>query len=360
MFIEVSDKSIDSFTFSEVLVFKRSIALGGLCMFLFAVGAYGASSNASLGDGLFARIKTTRGEIVVRLEYAKTPLTVCNFVGLAEGTLSATGGKPFYDGVVFHRVIADFMIQGGDPTGTGSGGPGYQFPDEIDPSLIHDGPGVLSMANAGPGTNGSQFFITHKATPWLNGKHTVFGHVVEGFDVVNAIRQGDAIESVSIVRNGSAVRAYKADQETFDSLLKESSASARRFVKAKRESDLAQIASKWPAAVLSPSGLRSVVLKEGRGAKPVSGSTVSVKYKGMFLNGQAFDASDFHGGPIEFQTGARRVIPGWEEAVLGMTLGEKRLVIIPPELAYGERGAGNGAIPPNSFLVFEMELVKIR
>jgi peptidylprolyl isomerase len=171
-----------------------------------------------LGDGLFAVIDTTRGQIVIKLAYDKVPLTVSNFTALAEGTMATAKGKPFYDGLTFHRVIADFMIQGGDPTGTGRGGPGYKFRDEFDPSLRHDGPGVLSMANAGPNTNGSQFFITHKATPWLDGKHTVFGRVVRGQDVVNAIRRGDKINTVRIVRNGAAASAFRPDQASFDKL----------------------------------------------------------------------------------------------------------------------------------------------
>lgn len=334
-------------------------SLGGTLLFLMAASASAAVKDSALGDGLFARIRTVRGEIVVRLEFERAPLTVCNFVGLAEGALAAAGGKPYYDKLTFHRVVADFMIQGGDPTGTGSGGPGYKFPDEIDPGLLHDGPGVLSMANAGPGTNGSQFFITHKATPWLNGKHTVFGRVVDGQEVVNAIRQGDAIESVAIVRNGAAARAFKADQAAFDALLKESGSAVQKRAAERRKADLALIASKWPNAAVSASGLRSVVLKQGTGAKPAAGKTVSVNYKGMFLDGKVFDASENHGGPIEFQAGAGRIIPGWEEAVLDMKIGEKRLVVIPPELAYGERGAG-GVIPGNAFLVFEMELVKVK
>ena len=329
-------------------------------LLIFSSGAAScAPKDAPLGDGLFAKISTGRGEIVLGLEFEKTPLTVCNFVGLAEGNLEAAGGKPFYDKLTFHRVIADFMIQGGDPAGNGSGGPGYQFPDEIDPGLRHDGPGVLSMANAGAGTNGSQFFITHKATPWLDGKHTVFGKVVSGMDTVNAVKQGDLIEKVTIIRNGSSARSFKADQAAFNALLKNSGRAAAEKAKAKRDGDLAAIAAKWPDAAVAPSGLRSVVLREGLGSKPTSGKTVSVNYKGMFLSGEVFDASDFHGGPIDFQVGAGRIIPGWEEAVMEMKQGEKRLVVIPPELAYGERGAG-GVIPGNAFLVFEMELVRIK
>lgn len=318
-----------------------------------------APNDAALGDGLFARIATARGDIVLQLEYRRAPLTVTNFVALAEGRMNAAGGKPFYDGLTFHRVIADFMIQGGDPLGNGSGGPGYRFPDEIDPELKHDGPGVLSMANAGPGTNGSQFFITHAAAPWLDGKHTVFGRVVEGQKVVDSVKQGDRIEKVSIIRNGADARAFAADQGRFDALLKNAAAAAATAAAAKREADLAAVAAKYPNARLSASGIRYLVIKEGTGAKPAPGKTVAVNYKGMFLSGEVFDASDFHGGPIEFQAGAGRIIPGWEETVLDMRPGEKRLAVIPPELAYGERGAG-GVIPPNAFLVFEMELVRVR
>ncbi len=163
-----------------------------------------------------------KGEILAVLYYQKTSLTVINFVGLAEGKIAANQGplKKFYDGIVFHRVIKDFMIQGGDPTGTGTGGPGYKFPDEFAPELRHDSAGILSMANSGPGTNGSQFFITHKPTPWLDGKHTVFGKVLEGQAVVNKIGQGDKINTITIIRVGDDAKNFKTDQESFDAELK--------------------------------------------------------------------------------------------------------------------------------------------
>jgi peptidylprolyl isomerase len=319
-----------------------------------------APDEAALGNGLFARINTDRGDIVVQLEFQKTPLTVCNFVALAEGKMSVTGGKPYYDGLTFHRVIDDFMIQGGDPQGTGSGGPGYRFPDEIHPTLKHDGPGILSMANAGPGTNGSQFFITHTDTPWLDGKHTVFGKVVEGQNVVNAIRQGDKMNKISIVRNGSLANQFKADQAAFDTLLRELNAGAADKTKAERDANIAQINAKYPSATQTPSGVKYITQKKGTGSKPAPGKIVQVHYKGSFLSGQVFDSSEMQGRPIEFPAGVGAVIKGWDEMILDMQVGEKRLVVIPPELAYGERGAGGGVIPPNSFLVFEMELVGVK
>lgn len=192
-----------------------------LLLLIFTAGISIAAENPPLADGLYAKIITSKGDILIQLEFEKTPLTVTNFVGLAEGTKSSNRGKGvrFYDGLTFHRVIPDFMIQGGDPDGNGTGGPGYTFPDEIYSTLRHNTPGVLSMANAGPDTNGSQFFITHTKTPWLDGKHTVFGHVIEGQDVVNAIRQGDIIKTIQIIRIGKKAAAFKADQVSFEMLL---------------------------------------------------------------------------------------------------------------------------------------------
>ncbi|VAW41507.1 Peptidyl-prolyl cis-trans isomerase [hydrothermal vent metagenome] len=329
---------------------------------LFSIGEPVMATESHLKDGLYAKISTAKGDILLKLDYKKTPLTVINFVSLAEGTMHIDGsdkpsGAPFYDGLKFHRVIKNFMIQGGDPQGTGTGGPGYTFPDEFDPSLKHDGPGVLSMANAGPDTNGSQFFITLAATPHLDGKHTVFGRVVQGQDVVDAIEQGDIMTSVKIIRVGRDAKAFKTGQAAFDKALAMVKKKRDEVRMKKREKIIKLIRKNWPDAVTTSSGLRYVIKKQGTGNPPAKGTTVVVNYTGRLLvSGRKFDSSYDRGEPITFPVGIGRVIKGWDEALLAMKKGEKRVLIIPPELAYGAHGAGN-VIPPNAWLVFEVELV---
>lgn len=314
-------------------------------------------NNQALDEGLYAKIVTPSGDIVLSLEYKKTPLTVSNFVGLAEGTIySEKGiGKPFYDGLTFHRVIEDFMIQGGCPKGNGTGGPGYTFPDEFVQELRHSSAGILSMANAGPGTNGSQFFITHKATPWLDDKHTVFGRVVSGQDVVDKIRQGDKITKIEIIRIGKEAEAFKVTQDSFFALVQETQAAEKAKLDEGRKDILREINTRWPQAIETESGLRYVVEKEGTGEEsPVKGGKVTVHYTGTLLDGTVFDSSYNRGTPASFQIG--QVIEGWNEALLGMRRGEKRTLIIPPELGYGKRGYP-GVIPPDSYLIFQVELL---
>lgn len=326
---------------------------------------YGESGMATtkLKDGLYAKFDTSKGEIVCKLEFEKTPLTVANFVGLAEGTKDLGGGAKakgdkFYDGLKFHRVIPNFMIQGGCPLGTGTGGPGYTFADEIDPSLTHSGPGILSMANAGPGTNGSQFFITHLATPHLDGKHTVFGHVVSGQDVVDKIEGNDTINSVEIIRVGSAAQAFQSDQKAFDALQDNFEKNKRERELAAMEAEQTLISERWPEAVTTPSGLKYVVVEEGAGETPKKGDVVTVHYTGKLLNGQKFDSSYDRKQPIDFPVGTGQVIKGWDEALLGMEKGEKRVLIIPANLGYGP--SGRGPIPPNATMVFDVELMNFQ
>ncbi|WP_088341768.1 peptidylprolyl isomerase [Robiginitalea sediminis] len=302
-------------------------------------------------EGIYAKFNTSRGEILVKLTHDKTPGTVGNFVGLAEGGLpKGKAGTPYYNGLKFHRVIPDFMIQGGCPLGTGTGDPGYKFDDEFHPDLRHNEPGVLSMANAGPGTNGSQFFITHVPTPWLDGKHTVFGHVAQGQEVVDAIAQGDAIESVEIVRVGAEAEAWDAVRAFEDFV---SSGDARKE-KAKADM-LAQMEEKAKGFEKTPSGLRYKILESGNGAKPKRGDRVAVHYEGALLDGTLFDSSVQRGQPIEFLLGEGQVIPGWDEGIALLSVGDKARLLIPSDLAYGSRGAG-GVIPPDAPLLFDVSL----
>jgi peptidylprolyl isomerase len=346
------------FYMKNILKFTTSMIVAVLTVAFSFDYLNAGTDKAKLQEGLYAVFNTAKGEIIVKLFYDKVPLTVTNFVGLAEGAKDSNKPKgiPFYDGLKFHRVIKDFMIQGGDPTGTGRGGPGYQFPDEFDSSLKHDSPGILSMANAGPNTNGSQFFITHKETPWLDNKHTVFGKVVSGQEVVNKIENNDIIETVRILRIGKESEKFKADQESFNRL--ESLLNKKDLKKQDDEvgKEDALIKEKWPNAIKTSSGLKYVILKEGEGPKPKKGQKVKAHYTGTLLDGTKFDSSLDRGRPFEFPVGMARVIRGWDEAFLGMSKGEKRTLIIPYFLAYGERG-NPPTIPPKATLVFDVELI---
>ena len=308
-------------------------------------------------NGIYAKFNTSRGIILVKLTHDLTPGTVGNFVGLAEGQLENSArpmGKPYYDGLKFHRVIPDFMIQGGCPQGQGTGGPGYNFDDEFHPSLKHDKPGVLSMANAGPGTNGSQFFITHVETAWLDGKHTVFGHVVEGQDVVDAIAQGDTIDSLEIVRVGEEAQKWNAIEafRTFEGSREKRIAEQKRIA----EEALEKLAAGFQK---TESGLRYQIIQKGNGTQAEKGKKVSVHYQGALENGQVFDSSYKRKQPIDFTLGVGQVIEGWDEGIALLQVGDKARFVIPSYLGYGSRGAG-GVIPPDATLVFDVELMDVK
>ncbi|RAR75581.1 peptidylprolyl isomerase [Flavobacterium aciduliphilum] len=308
-------------------------------------------------NGIYAKFNTTKGAILVKLTHDITPGTVGNFVGLAEGQLENTArpmGKPYYDGLKFHRVIPDFMIQGGCPQGIGSGGPGYQFDDEFSVDLRHDKPGVLSMANAGPGTNGSQFFITHVPTTWLDDKHTVFGHVVEGQDIVNEIAQNDIIENIEIIRVGEEAQKWNAIEafRTFEGSRAKRIEAARK----KAEEALEKLAAGFEK---TESGLRYQFIQKGNGKKAEPGKTVSVHYSGSLENGKIFDNSYSRKKPIEFPLGKGHVIEGWDEGIALLQVGDKARFVIPSYLGYGSRGAG-GVIPPYATLIFDVELMDVK
>jgi len=359
------------------------------------------SQYAELGDGMFADIKTNKGDIIVKLEYEQTPITVANFVTLAEGTSPFVSdnykGKKYYDGTTFHRVMKDFMIQGGDPLGNGTGNPGYKFADELTDSLRHDKKGILSMGNSGFATNGSQFFITHKAAPWLDGYdengflkqcknprvscHTVFGEVIEGLAVVDSIANVKVedqnkpvtpvtMNTIAIINNGKDAKKFDAVQVMTDYFAAEE-AKLAELKKAKADI-VSEFETQKAKAEELPSGLRIFKLKEGSGDKPKVGQSVMVQYAGFLADGSlfdsnfeevatrfgTFDANRKTGGgyepmPMEFSPDAR-LIAGFKEGLMSMTVGDKIRVFIPPHLGYGAQGTG--PIPPNADLVFELEI----
>jgi cyclophilin family peptidyl-prolyl cis-trans isomerase len=353
--------------------------------------------NPTANEGIFAEFETTKGKIVAVLEYKKTPITVANFVSLIEGTNmyltdEKLKGKPFYNGLKFHRVIKDFMIQGGDPAGNGSGGCGYSFKDECIPEMKFDKGGILAMANSGPATNSSQFFITHKETSWLNGIHTIFGHVVKGMDVVNAIVQDDVMLKVTVSRVGAEAKKFDApkvfsdyyankagDNAKQNAAQLEAQAAARKIydekyapVKAAKVAELAVIRA---TATKSETGLEYKIIQKGAGVKPADGANVFIHYAGYLEDGSLFDssyeevnkvcgkfdqnrASQNGYQPFPFQYGKKDgLIPGFIEGLNAMSFGDKAVVFIPSKLGYGERGAGN-VIPPNANIIFEIELLE--
>ena len=361
-----------------------------ITLLLIGLNLIACNQYKDLDDGLYTLIQTTEGDMLLRLNEQETPITVANFVSLSEGNNpyvnEAYKNKPYYDGVSFHRVIEEFMIQGGDPTGTGSGNPGYKFKDEIADSLFHDKKGILSMANSGPKTNGSQFFITHVPTPWLDGRHTIFGELVEGFDVLDSIATSKTDSSdkpetpiimnkVKIIRVGNEaknfdeveiLKAYFGDEK--EAKLKQEKAQAERA---------ASFEELFADAEITNSGLEIVVRNQGEGSKPKIGQTVNLNYAGWLTDGTLFDTSVYniafedpnfnninsmHRGvfepmkmPFEKET---KMIPGFTEGVLGMRVGDVKLFRIPTELAFGSKGAGN-VIPANADVIFQIELVSI-
>lgn len=318
-------------------------------------------------DGVFAVMETTRGTIVLRLFYKETPMTVTNFVGLAEGTLDATKGKPFYDGLKFHRVISkangdgqDFMIQGGDPRGNGTGGPGYQFPNEIVDGITHSKPGILAMANSGPDTNGSQFYITIVECPWLDGSYNIFGEVVDGQEVVNTTRKNDVINKVTIVRQGAEAEKFTATQADFDAQVvaaKERSAAQK---KAYYQSQIDAIKKQFPGMKEHETGILYEIVEEGTGNVAGARKSVSVDYKGYLIDGSVFDTSMQPGrAPLDFVTAAGRMIEGFDLMTQEMKVGETRRMALPPDYAYGE-GGYPPVIPAKSYILFDVTLKSVK
>lgn len=356
----------------------KKIKLLGLLLATLILGC--DQQYPDLDDGMYANIETSKGEIMLRLELEKTPITVANFVSLAEGNNPKVdqkfSGKKFYDGIIFHRVINDFMIQGGDPLGTGTGGPGYQFDDEFT-DLAHDGPGILSMANSGPRTNGSQFFITHKETPWLDGKHTVFGKVVDGQTVVDSIAQNDTIQKISIIRKGREAKKFDAP-EIFSNYFENKEKADRE--RAEKEAAIMKINkekfdTQKASATTTASGLQYYIAEKGDGPKVTKTNKVSAHYAVYFSDGVLLETSNLKTAealgkvdpnrkaagayqPIKADVNPQAaMIEGFKEGLRLLNVGDKATLFLPYQLAYGDNG--NQVIPPRSDLIFEVEIIEL-
>ena len=337
----------------------KSLAAFSAAMFIISLAA-GSPTVAADGD-LIAVFDTDKGEIRVKLFPEEAPVTVAAFANLCS--------RKYYDGLTFHRVIKDFMIQGGDPEGTGRGGPGYQFEDETTPKRKHKGPGVLSMANAGPGTNGSQFFITHKATPHLDGKHTVFGQVLKGQDVVDAIAKGDKMKTVRVEGDTASLMSAQADRiKLFNMAMDDPEAYRAELNKEAADDDKRQFEEALAFAkskgydvskgVKSKTGVWSLVLEEGDGATPSMSSTVKAHCTGYLANGTKFWSSyDGQGNAMNMR--ASGFVKGFSEGLTTMKAGGKSLLIFPGSLGYGPRGNPRAKIPGNATLVFEVDLLGV-
>jgi len=352
--------------------------------------------HTDLENGLFAEFKTTHGTMVAELYYEKTPITVANFVALAEGNhpdvREVFKGKPYYNGIIFHRVMDKFMIQGGDPEATGKGGPGYQFFDEIT-ELKHDKPGVLSMANGGPATNGSQFFITEAPAPWLDGLHTVFGQLVKGIEIqdsISNVKTGPGnrpiadvvIKELNIIRKGDEAKSFNAPITWGNKDEIESKSKIQEELKMKEEIkkmdslakiDLIKLDEYNKKSIKQKSGVKIYVIKQGKGIKPKDGNVVKLYADGYLTNGVLFwsnnlDINERHGkydvdkeargfyDPIEMELSPdMQLIPGFKEAVYTMNVGDIIYCYIPSHLAYGSQS--RGLITPNSDLTFIIHMV---
>ena len=355
---------------------KLPLLLSTLLTFLVGQTPYPAPYPAPYPDGLYAELKTTKGVIVLQLEFEKTPMTVANFVGLSEGTIENKAlplGKPFFDGTVFHRVVPGHVIQAGRPNAAETG-PGYTFPNEIDASLSHGRAGMLGMANGAPHTNASQFYITLGDRSYLDGNYTVFGHVLRGMDVVNAIVQGDAVETIRIIRIGKAANAFKADNVTFQKVTEAARLRVKETDERKARQEEEQINRQWPGAKLSPKGARYVVTRPGDGESSQPGGKLRATYTGHYLDGRAFASSADAGKPMpgstaeafEYETGKTKITPALDEALSTMKKGERRIVIAQGALGYGtagfyaaeKPGEKRFVISPNTTLVYEVEVLE--
>lgn len=333
----------------------------GLLFVNFACAQKKTDNKTTLPEGLYAVVETNRGTIHVNLDYKNAPLTVANFVGLTEGKKENTfrkKGEPYFDGLKFHRIVPDFVIQGGDPSGNGTGGPGYQFENEISPNLKHNKKGVIAMANSGPDTNGSQFYFTLKELPFLDGNYSVFGHVVKGLDILDLIVQNksgeNTMKKVTIIRIGKEAKNFNSEKEFAQEKEKyKSKKEELAILQKEKEKKADEMIAK---AKSTTSGLKYIIQKEGTGKVPVDGDKVNVHYTLTLKDGTEIDSSHKRYQPFEVEVGKMQLIQGWIEAIKTFKRGTKLTLIVPPNLGYGSKKTA--AIPENSTLLFDMEILE--
>ncbi|ABL02088.1 Peptidylprolyl isomerase [Candidatus Ruthia magnifica str. Cm (Calyptogena magnifica)] len=325
-------------------------------LFLLLTLIISLPSQAKLEEGLYANLHTNQGDIILKFEFEKTPLTVINFVGLAQGKKHSNIqiGKPFYNGLKFHRVIDNFIVQGGDPKGNGTGGPGYQFIDEITDDLKHDDGGILSMANSGPNTNGSQFFITYKAAPWLDGKHTVFGRVVEGMNVVNRIKQDDFIRKVNIIRIGEKAKNFQTDEAAFQATNAKYTSKEEKQLAHKKQSLVKFVNQNYPNTKLMTAGYFVEINQIGKDNQPKKGDLVKINLSIDLSDGTSIRKAE---KPLQFAAGSGALIKLIDDEVLQMTLNEKRIIIASLNQIYSDNKRSN--LSQDSILIFKLELLSI-
>jgi cyclophilin family peptidyl-prolyl cis-trans isomerase len=334
-----------------------------------------------LDPGLYAEVLTAKGRIVISLAFDRVPMTVANFVGLAEGTIRNQAfpqGTPYYDGATFHRVAPGHVVQaGGDPASDVASTPGYSIPNEIHPDLSNGREGMVGMVNSGPHTGKAEFYITLCDRSYLDGDYAVFGEVVEGLDVVRTLERGDVIESLRIIRVGTEVLAFRPTTESFRQMRRQVRDRVRAAEEAQLQEDLAFLEQSWPHAIVMENGVRYVVLREGSGPALEVGDTVMVRYTGRTVRGLSFASAEGTGGPdyfwpgqstggvFPFEVGGRLLNPGFDHTVAEMTRGEKRLIIVPANVGYDpvgfygrERpGEPRFVIRPKSILIYEVEVL---
>ena len=371
-----------------------------LALFVLLTAAACQDKFPDLEDGLYAEIITNKGTMVAKLEYKKVPVTVANFVALAEGNHPTVKeeykGKKYYNGLTFHRVMDKFMIQGGDPTGTGSGDPGYKFPDEFDADLKHDKPGVLSMANPGPNANGSQFFIMEVPLASLDNRHAVFGELVKGLEIQDSISnvkvgtgnkpvEDVVIKEINIIRKGKEAKDFDAPKVFTEEMplitQRQEEAKEKMKKEAQEKAKVAQQAflksnENLNGRVLDlSSGVAMIFTHESSGEKPAATEQVLINCALFYESGELFyttwkDVAEKNGKfderiaqqngyqpfPMIYNESAQ-LIPGFREAMLNMKIGDKTRVFIPSFLGYGE--SGSRGIPPNTNLIFDIELMGI-